>query len=75
MKYLILMFLAILLAVLLTSLVFSYLVVEYVMDGNVYTSELVYYDIKFSLVCVIPQIVSISIITLILYKKGIIKFK
>lgn len=75
MKYLILMFLAILLAVLLTSLVFSYLVVEYVMDGNVYTSELVYDDIKFSLVCVIPQIVSISIITLILYKKGIIKFK
>jgi len=74
MRYLILTFLIIVSIILLSSLVFSYLVIETINNGNAYNSDLIYDDIKFSLVCVVPQVLSISIITFILFKKKIIKF-
>lgn len=59
--------------ILLTSLVFSYLIISNELDGNSFTVSDMFYYIKLSLVCVVPQVIILTGIFYFLISRKIIK--
>lgn len=73
MRSVLVVFLMLVATILLISLVFSFLVISEILNHNIYEGSNLYNDIKFSMICVIPQVLIMSGIFYFLIRKKIIE--